>query len=188
MRSCRDDTDTLTYLSPQVRNFAKLIGVPLARRHVFRRYVWDGETLGTFFYDRKSRGFLPISDHSILHELCHYVVAAPEQRDLPEYGLGSVYSMRNQTRKTVVVVGDPAAEFANNESERQEVLTQHLCMILGPLFNISPVFSETPDWSGGKCWKDYEEEKRKDFRGDSLSWEAFRLEAKEIAERLGYDN
>lgn len=46
---------------------------------------------GTYF-DGKQIFCGGMSEHDILHEVAHWVVARPEQRDLPEFGLGSLGS------------------------------------------------------------------------------------------------
>lgn len=80
----------MEHVHPEIRKLASHVGMTLSMRHTWRKPVWDGKTLGLFFYNRHVRQFMPLTDHDILHEICHFMIAKDYQRDLPEYGLGSI--------------------------------------------------------------------------------------------------
>ncbi len=55
----------------------KSCGFKFETRDFFHSYMWDGQT----FNDN-------LPDRHILHDLAHWIVATPERRSVPEFGLG----------------------------------------------------------------------------------------------------
>ena len=78
-----------------------------------------------------------------MHEIAHYVVARPEQRDLPEYGLGYVAAAGENCCVGVV---------DHNESAIQEHMAQLLCVLWGERYGISPAL---PDLLPCMSWQQY---------------------------------
>lgn len=127
----------MEHVHPEVRELASHVGMTLAMRHTWRRPIWDGETLGLFFYNRHVKQFMPLTDHDILHEICHYMAAKDYQRDLPEYGLGYVSAFHGSQTYNPNVVDD-----FGYESEAQEMSTWIMCCMLGPHMGISSLMGE----------------------------------------------
>ncbi len=110
-------------------------------RDVQQEYVFDGTTTAT----KGLHG--PMTDHDILHEIMHYAVAAPEQRDLPEYGLGTAFF--NGSSYVVDVVD-------SDEAQVQEVMVQYLCIRWGSTLGVSSKLSaEEGNWDGDVSWAAY---------------------------------
>ena len=63
---------------PSFRLLASIAGVKLSK-----------EWRTTSYYDGHTVYCGGMSDHDVLHEISHALVARPEQLDLPEFGLGS---------------------------------------------------------------------------------------------------
>jgi hypothetical protein len=91
-------------VSSAVINLANNLGASLSERVAHDSYLFDGKTIALYgrrYLNRKRFGgrlglnvdevdpveMVPFSDHDILHELGHWVMAEECQKDLPEYGL-----------------------------------------------------------------------------------------------------
>lgn len=89
--------------------------------------VWNGQDLALYWLKAEynnddqviSTENIPLSDHDLLHEIAHWIAAAPEQRDLPEYGLGPIAFQTYHIDNIPSVVD-------SEESSVQE----HLCWLL----------------------------------------------------------
>lgn len=127
----------MDHIHPEIRALCAHVGMRLANRHTWRKPIWDGETLGTFFYNRFVKQFMPLADHDLLHEVCHFMIAAPEQRDLPEYGLGYVAAFGGSQAYNPNVVDD-----FGHESEMQEMSCWVLACMLGPSMGITPLLCD----------------------------------------------
>ena len=92
------------------------------------------------------------TDHHILHEIAHFVAASESQRDLPEYGLGTVVygtPLGGQDRwsyKSIPAVVD------SKESAIQECMAQLLCVFWGKRYGISDYLPELMNTQG---WDEY---------------------------------
>ena len=138
--------------NPKLIALAERAGTKIEERDTTDGHVFDGATIGTYYYklvyDHKTDSVTPtgqsirLTDHALLHEIAHFMVAAPEQRDLPEFGLGYVAIYSQEVTPAVVDY---------EESELQELATQLLCMFFGSRIGISP---ELPDMSC-ESWEDY---------------------------------
>lgn len=124
-------------------------------------------------------------DHSLLHEIAHYVVAKEEQRSLPEYGLGTViYGEQlgetfDSDIKTIPAVVD------TYEGRIQEYMAQLLCVLWGKEYGISPKLAGfDSSWDqyliskfNDACQFTYRSQIDTRYDGIPCMWEAmFRLE------------
>ena len=127
-------------MHPKVLALSRHFGVPIKERGCVFHHVFDGKSIAT----HGSKG--EFTDHDLLHEIAHFVVAAPEQRDLPEYGLG--YAAIAGELPTVCVVYDydgphtPYTYTRDNEGTIQEMMVQLLCIKWGMAYDINPKLSE----------------------------------------------
>ena len=71
-------------VTPLLRDLARCAGVQLSYRSPLDEGCYFD---GTFVHCGGT-----MSEHDVLHEIAHALVAQPEQRDLPEFGLGSLGS------------------------------------------------------------------------------------------------
>jgi hypothetical protein len=154
------------HLHPKVVELANQFGVKLANRSCFDSNAFDGETIALAF--TKGRWELNedpakdvhiqisshyFSDHEVLHEIAHFVVAEPEQKDLPEYGL---FNILPSTKPNPMVVDE-------EESNIQECMAQYLCIKWGTEYNItcrffSEKFTESENWESYWNYKHSKEE------------------------------
>lgn len=78
-------------MHPIIQKVADILGIALADRNANDSWVWDGQTLATWSkyssYDGIEERKRDFTDTWLLHEMGHWIVAKPWQRDLPEYGL-----------------------------------------------------------------------------------------------------
>ncbi len=79
----------------ELLKFAAHYGVPLSDRSCYRSFMWDGKTLATH---RQTETWddvgdkptaisdpIPIDDFTMAHEIAHWVVADPVEREFPEW-------------------------------------------------------------------------------------------------------
>lgn len=130
-----------------IPHLAKAAGVRLSSRHCVGGHVFDGESIAL----NSAIGLL--DDHSIMHEIGHYVAAAPEQRDLPNYGLGMYWRGKLQHTTSDNVV-DLNWLKDSSESDTQEFMAQMLCVYWGTRYNVSTFFKEDPGFHC-KDWETY---------------------------------
>jgi hypothetical protein len=176
-------------MHPIIIPLAKHFGTKIENRNCFENHIYDGKTIAMF----GSKGGKPLvfSDHDLLHEIAHFAVAAPEQRDLPEYGVGNAYQAGEIYTPSVVDSkkidptfyedSDFQCEDFGEEGQTQEAMVQFLCAKWGIHYNVSPVLSgEDPEkFPVSSTWESY-----LDYKLDWLSknqpeyaWNAlFRLE------------
>jgi hypothetical protein len=149
-----------------VVQLAAAVGVPLVDRYARKSFVFDGESIALHSDVGSS-----YTDHEILHEVCHFMVAWPEQRKRPDYSLtsGSVAdafactkehrSVRELERregfKVTSDVGDVYHVFVSEQEEMlQELVVQQFCCLLGPRFDVHPrIRNSRADgtWTEGAC-------------------------------------
>lgn len=112
---------------------------------------YDGQTIATVI--RLNNGTVcHKDDHSLMHEIAHYAVAKEEQRDLPEFGLGTVaYGL--PFGETDWGYDAIPSVVEQKESDIQEKVAQLLCIHWGKLYGISPRMVENPDYVQG--WDHY---------------------------------
>ncbi len=92
--------------SPAVLQLAKNLGANLSERDAHASYAFDGQTIATHkrrYLDDDLYEIVPLTDHDILHELGHWVMAEECQRDLPEFGLALGVA--------IAAYGPPGGEF-----------------------------------------------------------------------------
>lgn len=181
-----------------VLRLAKILGVKIEDRSVDNSYIFDGKSIATHFYHchwvgkgkRDAYGFeeedlvrIPgmspvyLTDHDMLHEVLHFMVAAPEQRDLPEYGLGYVGSMCQEFVVDVVDI---------DEANKQEGIVQLLCCYLGSKFGLHPQFcvvGNDPEYQTLNSWETYFKLKEK----ETHKWETCigpAMEMSKVLDRL----
>ncbi len=129
---------------------AKLFGAPLSERVIRKgEIVYDeyGEDYpGTPYYDGKDiatrREDLPMTEHEVLHEIAHWVVASDDQRRLPEYGLGYI-ALKYQANSVPVL--------PEGVGGTQEMITWVFCLLIGREFGLSPALPDLPVIS----WDEY---------------------------------
>jgi hypothetical protein len=150
-------------MHPQVKRLAAYIGVSLSDRICssvehglpadfdYSHALYNGESIATRI--RIEGKIWDRDDHSLLHEIAHYLVASPYQRDLLEFGLGT--PAYGQPLNSTQSWGYPAipSVVEEEESEIQEHMAQFLCVSWGQQFGISPRMLENPDYVGS--WEDY---------------------------------
>lgn len=133
-------------------------------------YVFDGCSIATHYFKYKwvdvsdpaeefvkSTEVVHFSSHDLLHEVMHFVAAAPE------FGLGYVYLNGGSLIEAPCVV-DP------DEALRQEILTQLLCIRWGT-GKISPKLAQTKkNWPGNLSWEKYQAVKEAEQRGEKYSF------------------
>lgn len=163
---------------PYIYQLSAQIGVPVADRAIDNTYFFDGRTIGTFWsrysWDEKKGDYTNTGrvsyflDHDILHELVHWMVATPEQRDLPEFGLGTPHLPGSQMSFAENVLDSWMREKGSGpirfpQGDEQEIVTQLVCCFLGSKHGISSQLSgETEDWAPGKSWVSYLEYKNEE--------------------------
>jgi hypothetical protein len=149
-------------LHPAVEMLAGRYGVGLLSKLIWRKHIYDGKNVRLWWYGRLEKraikGLTPLSDHDVAHEVAHFVAAAPEQRDLPEFGLG-YGALYGQAFVWDVVDKD--------EAEIQEMLAQLICMHWGRKYNFGAIMSDEPEYVW--TWDDYEQIKRKEHSEDDHS-------------------
>lgn len=123
------------HIHPAVLALSRRHQMFFAGRNCVNDYVWNGESLAISYLS--NRTLMDFSDHELLHEICHYIVAKPEQRDLPEYGLGQVIPNARYVEDVVDY----------EEAFYQENLAQLLCIQFGKAHGIFPFLSQAPELS-----------------------------------------
>lgn len=140
-------------MNPNLLLLSRMVGVPLSERETSDSHIFDGQSIATRYNGNT------LDDAAILHEICHFMAAKPEQRDLPEFGLG--YIAQFGQLYVVQVIEDDLSSFKYTESNLQEAVTQMLCVYLGKRFNISSILNEDPEYSSS--WDVYLNNKTKEF-------------------------
>lgn len=153
-------------ISPILLQLADRVGVRIQDRPINKSYYFDGKSIATHYFkttwsddiddyiiDPTKR--IDLLDHDILHEICHFIVASPEQRDLPEFGLGNVGlgCYDRIPAPQVMDLNDSQAENCNI----QEFTTQMLCVLLGRRLGISVDLAESKGYASS--WDEYEKKK-----------------------------
>jgi len=147
-----------------LRQLAQIVGCPIVERNAKESYVFDGQTIAANYakflgfedeknYEGEKWGSAPYLDASLLHEVCHYLVALPEQRDLPEYGLALV-----SDGAFPPYTSDYDGCVDQDEQEAQELAVWMLAVKLGPWLKIS---SKLEDQYEGfaDTWRQYQDAK-----------------------------
>jgi len=158
-------------MDPRLRKLAEQVGIRIEERSCDRDFLFDGETLATHFYPcewvgtgkfsewgteeedfvrRKDSDPVYLSDHDFLHEIMHYLVAAPEQLDLQEYGLGYTGSYNQEYCPDVADA---------EEAYLQEKTVQLLCCYVGSRLGLRVDLIDAPGWDGCSSWPAYYEAK-----------------------------
>lgn len=146
-------------MHPSLSILANKAGVQLTHRWTENSFIFDGESIALWIRPEEY-----LDDSAILHEICHYMAAHPEQRDLPEYGLSNLALPYKQEYCPQVVDED--------ECFLQESITQMLCIYYGQKYNISPVISAEPDYVS--TWEEYLSLKLKEMKDFFINfWEVF---------------
>jgi hypothetical protein len=139
--------------------------------------VWNGHNLATLHclaeYDDDeqiiNREYRDLSDHDLLHEIGHWIIAAPEQRDLPEYGLGALAFTTYHFYHSCPEVVD------HREAQVQEMMTQLFSVWMGERHGVSVFMSDYVQWSQSLTWESYLEYKIKEhieLDRAEMFWEA----------------
>jgi len=148
-------------MHPAIQMLADKFGVRIAERCASDSWQFDGESIATTH--RKYTSIIHNSDHDLLHEIAHYAVAAPEQRDLPEYGLalaivpGQCYGhFRNPDGTIDGKFSQVAGGLVDDDEQKiQEHMAQLLCVHWGMVYGISPVLSSEPSARITASWEAY---------------------------------
>jgi hypothetical protein len=75
-------------MNAKLFDFAKKYGVVIAERSSTESYIWDGKTIANHCVLLGCKQYF--TDIHLAHEIAHWLVAAPWQRELPEYGMKSL--------------------------------------------------------------------------------------------------
>lgn len=139
-------------MHPKVQEIADHFGVILSHRPFPPTQNYD-DLVRFPMYDGKSIATMGANDHDVLHEIGHWVAAEPEQKDLPEFGLGTpfygtpvgcVAHREDTTFPAVVDVED---------AEVQEMMSWFLCVLWGQAYGIPSVLRMHPGY--GDTWEMY---------------------------------
>ena len=169
-----------------IRELAARVGCPVVERNAKDSYTFDGKTIASkrplFLgfqdeenYEGEIWGEVAYTDHALLHEVCHYLVALPEQRDLPEYGceldpdtLG-IYGDFRRADGTLGDAFDYHGCVDKEEQDAQEVAVWLLVVHLGPLFGINPLLRDAINISTTwKVYQNYKIEQAREFHSQDL--------------------
>jgi len=116
---------------------------------------YDGETIATKIL-LSNGAIVEKDDHTLMHEIGHYAVASKEQRELPEYGLGTpIYGLPLGEKPSdwgMYSIAIPSV-VDQIESETQEHMTQYLCVLWGSAYGLSSAMVEEPTYIGN--WHSY---------------------------------
>lgn len=82
-------------MHPKLRALADKVGMPVSERSSYNSYLWDGKTLALnwqrevwdedFLVLQRVEDPQPYDDFTLAHEIAHWVVADPVEREFPEY-------------------------------------------------------------------------------------------------------
>ena len=185
-------------MHPAIEMLATKYGIKIAERCASDSFVFDGETLATW-YCKGGRAFVDpfdgqaypegehirYTDHDLLHEIAHFVVAEPCQKDLPEYGLfvgiGNEGIRSYANAEFQKLLPDYQGLVDSKEQDIQEYMVHFLCAYWGQKYGISPKFSSHPESATGASWEAYllykTNEYNERFVETEQSWKAlFRLQ------------
>jgi hypothetical protein len=161
---------------PVAEMLAGRYGIGLLSKLIWRKHIYDGKNVRLWWYGRREtrplKGLIPLSDHDVIHEVAHFVAAAPEQRDLPEFGLG--YTCTYGQAFVWDVVDRPEAEI-------QEMMAQMISIYWGRKYNLCAVMSDDPIFIS--TWDEYEDFKKKEH-SESPDATAHEAEARRRFEAL----
>lgn len=82
-------------MNENLRQLAERIGMPISDRCSYNAHMWDGKTLASFFqneiWNEDCTSFTveppqPFDDFKFAHEIAHWIVADPVEREFPEFG------------------------------------------------------------------------------------------------------
>ncbi len=161
-------------MHPALKELADHFGVPLSERSAENGAGFDGKTVAI----NGKNGYL--GDHRLMHEIAHYVVAKKNQKNKPEYNLGSIPDLWIGIR----YLHERVVPF--EESETQEFMCHFLCVLWGRAYGISPLLASEPDWKID--WDEYlsfKIEEAKSHNEVALQWQALiRLRARGMLRKL----
>jgi hypothetical protein len=160
-------------VNPLVQALADRVGVKIAPRtcggYPINIPVFDGQSIATHWLHVELHPEtdqiigdtqIPLSDHDFLHEIGHFLAAHPEQRDLPEYGLGALAFNTYHFYDACPEVVD------YKEGQIQERISQLLSIFWGKALGLSWTLSENPGFSSS--WEDYAERKAKEWAKEAF--------------------
>ena len=98
-------------------------------------------------------------EHSLLHEIGHWLFAGKPQDGYRDWGLGFVGMPAQSLTERVV---------SKKEAQTQEVLSQIFTIVIGPLLGIDPRI-ESGEWEGNDSWEAYSRLKRLEWITPSKS-------------------
>lgn len=82
-------------MSPFVADLLVKYGIPTSSRSCYLSVLWNGRDLALNTTREDEEGdpleVVPLSDFDVLHEIAHYVVASPVEREFPEFGMGIAF-------------------------------------------------------------------------------------------------
>lgn len=82
-------------MSPFVADLLVKYGIPTSSRSCYLSVLWNGKDLALNTTREDEEGdpleVVPLSDFDLLHEIAHYVVASPVEREFPEFGMGIAF-------------------------------------------------------------------------------------------------
>lgn len=74
-------------------NKLKEYNIPTSNRSSYKSFMWNGANLALTNHKLINNKLIPyeLTTLEILHEIAHFVVATPEEREYPEYGCGYLF-------------------------------------------------------------------------------------------------
>lgn len=173
-------------VTQSIIELARHVGVELSQRHALGSYVYDGQSIAL----RRDDTFEYL-DHEVLHEVCHWMVAMPEARSLPDFGLsvgvadtlasggdGHLTVMLNEYK--LYTKGEHGRQLPDGgklyvskvEEYEQEMATQVMCAYIGSRLNIDPMI------------RTFDPETGVGAPGEARTWDEY---AVSVAQRLSPD-
>lgn len=77
-------------MHPGLAEIARHHGIPLGERSCASDHLYNGRDIALYYqrcsWDDALNDFQPLPDSDMAHELAHWVVALPVEREFPEYG------------------------------------------------------------------------------------------------------
>lgn len=70
----------------KILEFCRQNNVPVSDRSCTGSYMWDGRTIALYRSDSEVEGKTPLHPADVVHEIAHFLVADPVEREFPDWG------------------------------------------------------------------------------------------------------
>lgn len=108
-------------MHPFVANLIEKYNIPTSNRSCYLSRIWNGKDLALFYEGFTDEGETPrlyrMEDFDILHEIAHFVVATPVEREFPEYGLETAYTHGASGRDWSLIHSEKERHLALEEAK-----------------------------------------------------------------------